>query len=338
MRSRCHVWCYQSCGDVQLSIRNVWQCVHCLFADRTKYNKFIADWFSWKKSRKKLNLEPIFIEDPVPNACNPSPCGPNSQCRDVNSQAICSCLPGYLGETPYCKPECLSASDCPLTRTCVNQKCVDPCAGACGLHANCKVINHNAVCYCSPRYTGDPFNRCRPVAIGIEASRSGEEMNHILLKSWSKALTLAHLSSFLLILPTWKPWTFQTAAPPPTEYHDEPESPCVPTPCGLNSKCVVSNGSPSCSCLPNYKGIPPYCRPECTTNSDCPNRLACINERCSDPCVNACGDDAQCSVALHVPNCYCIEGTAGNPFVACRSKVLYGDCKFASNNSKKFNG
>lgn len=116
-------------------------------------------------------LQPLlncyFVEDPVSNACIPSPCGPNSQCRDVNSQAICSCLPGYYGAAPYCKPECTSDSDCSLTRACVNQKCVDPCAGACGSHANCKVINHNAVCYCPDRYTGDPFNRCTPVAIGI---------------------------------------------------------------------------------------------------------------------------------------------------------------------------
>lgn len=122
-----------------------------------------------------------FIEDPVPNACIPSPCGPNSQCRDINSQAICSCLPGYYGEAPYCKPECLSTSDCPLTKTCVNLKCVDPCAGACGLHANCKVINHNTVCYCSDRYTGDPFNRCTPVAIGIKKSLQFESEFKIVL-------------------------------------------------------------------------------------------------------------------------------------------------------------
>lgn len=109
----------------------------------------------------------FFVGDPVPNACIPSPCGPNSQCHDVNSQAICSCVPGYLGDAPYCKPECLSPSDCALIKTCVNQKCVDPCAGACGLQAKCEVINHNAVCYCPNRFTGDPFNRCSPVAIGI---------------------------------------------------------------------------------------------------------------------------------------------------------------------------
>lgn len=93
---------------------------------------------------------------------------------------------------------------------------------------------------------------------------------------------------------------------------------CNPSPCGLNSKCVNLNNSSSCSCLPNYLGIPPYCRPECVENSECSDSRACINQKCRDPCIGACGYNAKCNVINHIPNCYCLPGTTGNPFVSCR--------------------
>lgn len=97
------------------------------------------------------------------NPCNPSPCGPNSQCREINGQAVCSCVPGYLGSPPGCRPECVVNSDCNLNEACSNQKCRDPCPGTCGVGARCQVINHNPICSCPPRYSGDPFLRCIPI-------------------------------------------------------------------------------------------------------------------------------------------------------------------------------
>ena len=92
--------------------------------------------------------------------CNPSPCGPNSHCRTINEQAICSCIHGYGGVPPSCRPECVVNSDCARDRACHNLKCIDPCLGSCGFAAKCSVINHNPVCICPPRYTGDPFRQC----------------------------------------------------------------------------------------------------------------------------------------------------------------------------------
>lgn len=94
------------------------------------------------------------------NPCNPSPCGPNSQCKEINGQAVCSCLPNYSGSPPQCRPECVSSTECPLNKACVNQKCVDPCPGVCGLNAKCQVVNHSPICSCSAGFTGDPFTRC----------------------------------------------------------------------------------------------------------------------------------------------------------------------------------
>lgn len=94
--------------------------------------------------------------------CQPSPCGPNSQCRAVNEQAVCSCLVGYIGAPPQCRPECVVSSECPLDRACINQKCADPCPNTCGVRAQCSVRNHNPICACPPGFTGDPFLQCSP--------------------------------------------------------------------------------------------------------------------------------------------------------------------------------
>lgn len=95
--------------------------------------------------------------------CQPSPCGPNSQCKEINNLAVCSCVPGYIGSPPACRPECVTSAECPLNEACVNQKCIDPCPGTCGLRALCQVVNHNPICSCPPTLTGDPFIRCEAI-------------------------------------------------------------------------------------------------------------------------------------------------------------------------------
>lgn len=98
---------------------------------------------------------------PTPvNPCQPSPCGPNSQCKEANNQAICSCLSGYHGAPPSCKPECVVNAECASNLACVNLKCTDPCVGTCGINAECRVIHHSPICSCKPQFTGDPFARC----------------------------------------------------------------------------------------------------------------------------------------------------------------------------------
>ena len=97
----------------------------------------------------------------VIDPCNPSPCGTNAVCNERNGAASCTCLPGLFGN-PYieCKPECTINQECATTLACVNQKCVDPCPGVCGVHATCSVQNHYPICRCDPGYEGDPFSAC----------------------------------------------------------------------------------------------------------------------------------------------------------------------------------
>lgn len=96
-----------------------------------------------------------------------------------------------------------------------------------------------------------------------------------------------------------------------------PLNPCQPSPCGPNALCKVTNDSPVCTCLPEFVGSPPNCKPECISNSECPNNLACINQKCRDPCPGSCGVNALCRVISHTPNCACNPGYTGDAFVQC---------------------
>lgn len=52
------------------------------------------------------------------------------------------------------------STECSQDKACINQKCIDPCIGVCGLNADCRVQNHSPICACKNQYTGDPFTRC----------------------------------------------------------------------------------------------------------------------------------------------------------------------------------
>lgn len=112
-------------------------------------------WFGFKIFKKFLTV----AHEPV-DPCRPSPCGPYSVCNERNGHAICSCQPSYIGAPPMCRPECVVSSECSLDKSCINQKCKDPCPGTCGLNARCQVVNHNPICSCNTGFTGDPFTRC----------------------------------------------------------------------------------------------------------------------------------------------------------------------------------
>lgn len=95
--------------------------------------------------------------------CSPSPCGVYADCRNIGNSPSCACRPGYIGTPPNCRPECTINAECPSNQACINEKCRDPCPGACGVNAQCTVFNHVAQCGCFERYTGDPFTRCTPM-------------------------------------------------------------------------------------------------------------------------------------------------------------------------------
>lgn len=117
--------------------------VYCVYIGGTKFDKFIK------------------FSAPVPsNPCIPNPCGSNALCKDNNGLATCSCMLDFFGSPPNCRPECTVNSECDSSKSCVRQKCIDPCVGACGQNAECRVVNHAPICSCRQGFEGDPFIRC----------------------------------------------------------------------------------------------------------------------------------------------------------------------------------
>lgn len=74
--------------------------------------------------------------------------------------------------------------------------------------------------------------------------------------------------------------------------------------------------------MPEYIGTAPNCRPECVTSSECPLNEACIHQKCIDPCLGTCGENAQCRVHHHSPYCTCLGGFEGDPFIRCTKEKL----------------
>jgi hypothetical protein len=148
LRERCIDPCPGSCGaGAQCSVINHTPMCTCPAG-------YIGDPFV-NCYPKPPERQPV-ITDP----CNPSPCGPNANCRD----GTCTCIPEYHGD-PYqgCRPECVVSQDCPRDKACIRQKCKDPCPGTCGQNARCEVINHVPMCSCNQGFVGNPFVNCNPV-------------------------------------------------------------------------------------------------------------------------------------------------------------------------------
>ena len=57
---------------------------------------------------------------------------------------------------------------------------------------------------------------------------------------------------------------------------------------------------------------------DCVSSSDCPSNMACINQKCVDPCPGTCAPNADCRVINHSPTCNCATGYTGNGFDGCR--------------------
>lgn len=222
--------------------------------------------------------------------CNPSPCGVNAECNVRNNAGSCTCLPDYFGD-PYheCRPECVLNTDCPKTRSCLNNKCKDPCPGMCGLNAECFVSNHAPTCSCLSGYTGNPSVAC-----------------HEIPKCRFFFVIISNLDSLFI-----NSYSSVVIADP------VPQNPCRPSPCGPYSECREVNNHAVCSCQKNYIGTPPACRPECTVSSECPLDKACMHQKCVDPCPGTCGLNARCNVINHNPICSCSPGFTGDPFVRC---------------------
>ncbi|KAF9408048.1 hypothetical protein HW555_012139 [Spodoptera exigua] len=235
------------------------------------------------------------------------------------SDNLVTCGPHTCGVGAHCIHG--NNSECRGHQSCVNQHCIDPCAGACGVNANCDVRNHIPVCSCPPGYTGNPFSSCRIA--------DPEEACHPSPCGANTKCHVANNQAVCTCLPGYR-------GSPLTGCHHECESdgecgaqqscrdfkcvsPC--SDCGVNADCeTVAAHRAICKCPRGYHGDPyRICSAECTSDSECPSyKPACIYNACVDPCVNACGTNAECHLRGLTPVCSCPRNMTGDPFSYCR--------------------
>ena len=252
--------------------------------------------------------------DPCPGLC-----GTNALCRVINHIPTCTCQSGYIGD-PF--------TDCrkqPLTIEPVVAD--DPCdPNPCGPNSNPpRQIGDRCQCSCVANMIGSPPN-CRPEC--VVNSDCSQELACINKRCQDPCPGLCGINANCRVrnhVPIcvcnqgyqgdpFNRCNRVTTEPPRPEIID----PCNPSPCGINAVCNERARAASCQCLPGLQGDPYVeCKPECTINQECPSNLACISQKCKDPCPGVCGSFATCSVRNHNPNCVCEQGYAGDPFRAC---------------------
>jgi hypothetical protein len=65
--------------------------------------------------------------------CSFADCGTNAVCSVIDHDAVCQCLPGYIGDASGCfKVECLSNNDCPGDKYCNSD--INKCASKNDFH------------------------------------------------------------------------------------------------------------------------------------------------------------------------------------------------------------
>lgn len=313
--------------------------------------------------------EKVAPKDP----CNPSPCGINTVCKVQRKKAVCSCVKNYLGKPEDgCRPECVLNTDCPKTKTCINQRCEAPCSKAiCGINADCKVHEHTAVCKCPAGFTGDAFYHCSKLPEVNEKynpcdpSPCGPNMPCSVYGN-NVAICDPCTGPDAIYKPQCRPECVANSECPFDRacLGQKCIDPC-PGSCGYNAECAVVNHNPICSCPHRLVGNPfeqcvtptldeeqvtcdniqcgsntecgqrgkvfkcvckkgffgePLvgCRPECVINTDCPLEKACRNNKCENPCVGVCGNNALCEVVNHHPVCYCPPNYSGDALISCQ--------------------
>lgn len=266
-------------------------------------------------------LNDVISDKIAVNPCIPNPCGQNSECFERNNQAICSCLLGYIGAPPSCRPECLFNSECSQQMACFNKNCVDPCIGVCGEGSECRVVNHNPVCMCQEGYIGNPLIQCtlrRHIEENIDRCNPSPCGPNSQCSIVNDRVKCSCFVGFEGNPPSCHPECSVSVDCPSNKICQNMKcvNPC-PGSCGLNAICSVSSHVMSCICEPGFNGNP---------YSHCEIRRTEIQT--ITPCYpNPCGINADCSYQNNAVKCTCLPEYFGNPYSECKPEcVADSDC------------
>ncbi|BFG02662.1 neurogenic locus notch homolog protein 3 [Drosophila madeirensis] len=293
------------------------RCLNCSY--RTYYT-----YGDGRSLQRVVYRDPVYTRAAQSYGCSGNPCGVNAVCQEAaGGRPVCSCPPGYSGNPlTHCnRGECLDNVDCRGDLQCKDNRCVNPCVGACGIGSNCDARNHVAVCSCPAGYNGDPYHachlndpeeQCHPSPCGVNTKC--EIINGVPTCSCHHGYLGNPLSG----------------CRHECEHDGDCSSrdmcsnfKCVPScgQCGSGASCkTVANHRAVCECPKGYIGSAyTECRPECYGDVDCPaGRPACFYGICKNTCEGACGVGADCNLRGLTPVCSCPRDMTGDPFVRCR--------------------
>lgn len=201
-----------------------------------------------------------------PSPCTPNPCSPGAICVVTpTGQSMCQCPPGFGGEPTGPEGchgfECLDDKDCSDRQSCMAHRCRDPCPGACGVNANCRVELHRPVCSCKPGLGGNPSTRCYPLQL-IPVNPC--QPNPCGLNTICQVLRNRAVCSCLPDFNGDPQFGCKPECAVNTDCSDDKTcinkhcvNPCsLGTLCGINADCSVEHHTATCQCRENYFGNP----------------------------------------------------------------------------------
>ena len=259
------------------------------------------------------------------NPCQPSNCGPYSQCRVANGVAICSCLPNYIGTPPSCRPECQTSSECSQNEACINQRCLNPCPGSCSSTAKCQVINHAPICACPSGQTGNPFIRCynevlQDTPLDTNPCQPSPCGPYSQCRNINDQASCSCLPNMIGHPPNCRPecLTNNDCSAKHSCMNQKCIDPCIGA-CSINAECRVVGHIPMCHCRDGFIGDP---------FSECNEKQQDYSVDVKKPCSgNPCGVNAYCKEQNGVGACVCMDDFTGNPYDMCRPQcILNSDC------------
>jgi len=263
-----------------------------------------------------------------PDPCDPSPCGPNTECSVTGTgNPICRCLPTYVPKPDTitgCGRECEVDRDCRGDNVCQSYNCVprpDPCQPTpCGPNTECNANRQgNPVCTCLPGFSPQP-----DTITGCARIEARTPPPDPCFPSPCGRNTLCEVNR--LGNPVCKCQAGYIPMPDTISGCVEEPDPCNPDPCGAGAECTPRGRQAECRCPAGFKGDPyAFCkRGECEYDNECSSSLACFDYNCRDPCIGTCGQNANCEVRNHRPVCSCPDGFKGDPLSACERRIVVG--------------
>ena len=246
------------------------------------------------------------------DVCTTVQCGPNSKCQIRNHDAICECLPGYVGSANDLTIGCIKQDrdECNEDIDCINgsdvckalnngvKKCFNACQFiTCGTGSLCVAVEHRAYCDCMEDYIRDQNQIC--------IQRKDECVSD-------------HQCPALSTCKTNVLGIKQCAEA------------CIDFTCTPNSRCVAMHHKEQCQCEPGFTGDPlsrtgctAISLHQCNNDNDCssPNEICLADQhgirKCVDGCLKfECGKHAICVIENRAPECRCPTNGhfIGNPY------------------------